>query len=387
MKRSGLKLVHVAPHARGVGGIETLLARHALTDTAGGIDSVQVGLFNRAVREPGFTGMGFGGKDTPRAMRRALAPVLAPGADGISVWHNAWGLPWFADLDEASRRIVCLHAHRDYFAAWLPAIREHLDGILAVSPAIARDALALLPGWPAERIRVLPLPIALPSEVLAVSRGVRPWVLGCAGRLARPQKRWDRLVPCVAELRRLGVEFRLEIIGDGPLRPWLERELGGDPAIRFFGFVETAEYWRRLQSWDAALFFSDVEGGPIVMLEAMAAGVLPVYPGIGGSIGDDYAPQVDPRCYYPAGDPVAAARSLQALLSLPAGELAERRRRAQALVEPHLGEGYQRTFADLVHRVAELPRFSRVAAPRRTRWTDFVPLGALTRLRPGALWK
>ncbi|WP_414660568.1 glycosyltransferase [Horticoccus sp. 23ND18S-11] len=387
MNPAGIKLLHVAPRARGIGGIETLLARHARTDGAH-FDATQIGLFDRAGGgETRFHPQGFGWRNTPLGMRAAMRPVLARHAGSVAIWHNAWGLPWFADLDGASRRIVVLHAHRDYFADWLPAVRGHLDGILAVSPAIARDAAALLPDWPGERIGVLPLPIARPAGLRANRRTSGPWVIGCAGRLARAQKRWDRLVLCVAELRRLGLDFRIEIIGDGALRPWLEREFRGDAAVTFLGFVDTAEYWRRLATWDAALFFSDVEGGPIVMLEAMAAGVLPVYPQIGGSVGDDYAPQIDPRCHYPAGDPVAAARALHALLALAPAELEATRTRAQALAAPHDGDGYERSFAAFVRRIVALPRSARPSTPRPGRWSDALPLGAITRLLPGALWR
>lgn len=387
MNASRIKLLHVAPRARGIGGIETLLARHARTDGAH-FDATQIGLFDRDGRgETRFAAQGFGWRDTPRAMRAALRPALAQQAGSVAVWHNAWGLPWFADLDAAERRIVVLHAHRDYFAEWLPAVREQLDGILAVSPAIARDAAEMLPGWALERIDVLPLPIAPPVGLRADRRTSGPWVIGCAGRLARAQKRWDRLVPCVAELRRLGLDFRLEIIGDGPLRAELERAYRADAAVTFLGFVDEAEYWRRLATWDAALFFSEVEGGPIVMIEAMAAGVLPVYPQIGGSVGDDYAPRIDSRCHYPAGDPVAAARALHALLNLPAEEVEARRERARTLAAPHEGDGYERRFAAFVHRIAGLPRIARAPTPRSARWSDVVPLGLITRLFPGQLWR
>jgi glycosyltransferase involved in cell wall biosynthesis len=388
MKAGAIKLLHIAPRARGVGGIESLLARHAEWDGVAGFDAAQIGLFDRRDRSAErFQAMAFGGGDTPRAMRRELHQAVRGYAGRVVVWHNAWGLPWFAELDGAARRIVCLHAHRSYFESWLPSVRRYIDGILAVSPGIARDAAELLPGWPAERLACLPLPIA-PPEKLELTRPEREvWVIGCAGRLARPQKRWDRLVPCVAELRRLGLRFRLEIIGDGPLRPWLERRFRGDRAVSFLGFVDDAEYWRRMQSWDAALFFSEVEGGPIVLLEAMAAGVLPVYPAIGGSTGDDYAPQIDPRCYYAAGDPLAAARNLHALLALPRAELTAKRALARALAQPHTAGAYEARFAEFVPRIVALPRISEAGTARRRLWADTLPLGLITRVLPGHLWR
>jgi glycosyltransferase involved in cell wall biosynthesis len=387
MSAPTIPLWHIAPRARGIGGIETLLARHAAVDRAAGFDAWQVGLFDRApAAEERFCPMAFGWRDTPSTMRRAMRQALAGQTERAVVWHNAWGLPWFSEFDRATRRVVVLHAHRSYFEQWLPSLRVFIDGIVAVSPAIVRDAAQLLPGWPEERIVFAPLPIEPMAGEETRARRDGVWVLGCAGRLARPQKRWDRLVPFVSELRRLGVRFRLEIIGDGPLRPWLEKQFAGDSAVTFLGFTEREEYWRRLRSWDAALFFSEVEGGPIVLLEAMAAGALPIYPAIGGSAGDDYAPRIDRNCYYPAGDASAAARGLESLLRLPESELTEKRAAARTIAQTHLGSGYEDAFANFVRRIVSLPRVSR-SEVRRSRWTDALPLGLITRAMPRELWR
>jgi glycosyltransferase involved in cell wall biosynthesis len=194
------------------------------------------------------------------------------------------------------------------------------------------------------------------------------------------------LIPFVAELRRLGLGFRLEILSDGPMRRELERHLGGDSAVRFLGWQNSENYWSHLAEWDAAVFFSDWEGGPIVLLEAMAAGALPVYPSMGGSLGDDYVPLVDPRCYYPAGDARAAARAIDVIAKLPARERSELRDKARRLTSRHRGEKYQATFAAFMRRIATAPRISRADSNvRRSSLTDYLPLGVVTRLFPSAL--
>lgn len=389
MSAEPLRVLHIAPHAAGYGGIETLVERHVWLDAELGFDARQIGLFNRPAgkRDARFRATGFGWQHTPRAMRRAMAEACAEAAESVVVWHNAWGLPWFADTDRSWRRIVVLHADRGYFAHWLPQLRAELDGVLAVNPAATEAARALLPGFPAERIVCLPLLIEPPAGDDLARPPREKWLIGCAGRLERAQKRWDRLPACVRELRRLGVDFELEIIGDGRLRPWLERELAGDMAVRFSNKLEKAEYWRRLRTWDAALFFSDVEGGPLVLLEAMAMGALPVYPRIGGSLGDAYVPPLDERLYYAAGDPVAAARGLRDVLAEPAEKIAALRTRAKALVAAHRPAAYASAYRELVRAVHAAPRLSRVpSGVPRARWFDRLPLGLITRAFPRALW-
>ena len=86
----------------------------------------------------------------------------------------------------------------------------------------------------------------------------------------------------VAELLRLGAPVRYIIIGDGPLRPTLgalARDLGIAEHVAFAGWKTQDEIISRLQDADALLFPSitgangDQEGSPVVLKEAMAAGL------------------------------------------------------------------------------------------------------------------
>lgn len=383
-----VKLLHISPWIKTTGGVETLLARHAVADRAQGFESWQVSLFDKTPPRPGetYSTQLFSWKSTPREMRTRMVDTCAAHPDCITVWQNAWGLPWFGDGDGSVRRIACLQDSEMHFGPLLPGLAGLVDGVTCLSEAAARTIRPGLPGLEADRVVVLPLPIAPPPGLSGVRPPRREWVIGCAGRLVRTQKRWDRLVPFVAELKRLGVPFRLDVASDGPLRGWLERRLGGDPAVQFTGWKKGDAYWERLQQWDAAVFFSDHEGGPIVLLEVMAAGVLPLYPRIGGSLGDDYAARIDPRCYYPAGDAPAAARALQAIMASPPAEVAGMRRRAQELATPYTGEAYDSAFAAFARRIADRPRISREPRGERiSRLTDHLPLGLLTRMLPATL--
>lgn len=388
MSATPIRLLHVCPWIRTIGGVETLLARHARADAAHGFDAWQLALFDKipARADEPYATQAFSWRSTPRGMRRAIARACAVRAGSVIAWHNAWGLAWLADVDASHRRIACLQDSVMHFGPLLPGLAGAVDGVTCLSESAAGAIRAGLPALAPERVAVMPLPIA-PPPGLDPDRPERgEWLIGCAGRLVRAQKRWDRLVPFVAELRRLGVSYRIEVISDGPLRPWLERRLGDDPAVRFLGWQGTEDYWRRLQAWDACVSFTDHEGGPIVLLEAMAAGVIPLYPAIGGSLGDDCVPRVDPRCHYPAGNPVAAARALQALLGAPRAEVAAMRRRAREVALAHGPEAYEREFLRFTRFIADSPRISREpTGDRKPRMSDWLPLGLLARAWPSAL--
>jgi glycosyltransferase involved in cell wall biosynthesis len=94
-------------------------------------------------------------------------------------------------------------------------------------------------------------------------------ILLCVGRLAK-EKSLHRLGPVVRKLEGVSLAF----VGDGPLRPSLERLFAGTPTT-FLGLLSGQDLSRAYASADVFLFPSDSETLGMVMLEAHAAG-LPV---------------------------------------------------------------------------------------------------------------
>jgi len=87
-------------------------------------------------------------------------------------------------------------------------------------------------------------------------------------------KRWDRFVDAVGALVHSGCDVEATIVGEGPLRPLLERRArarGIADRVRLLGAVADDACLARLYA-DATLLVhtGDVEGTPNVVLEAMA---------------------------------------------------------------------------------------------------------------------
>jgi phosphatidylinositol alpha-1,6-mannosyltransferase len=103
-----------------------------------------------------------------------------------------------------------------------------------------------------------------------------------AGRLESP-KGADVAVETVLELRRRGHDVVLDLIGDGPLRPWVEARSAADAtgSIRLHGWVPRAELEQFLARGHVFLLpTSASEGFPKVIGEAMAFGCVPVTSGV-----------------------------------------------------------------------------------------------------------
>ena len=374
-------VVHVSPRVQARGGIETLHRYHRELPGR----QVFIALFDRQP-EPraDYVNLGFTWRTPLREMRRRFARVMAGLPDAVVAYHNGWGLPLFHDLDRAARRVVFLHADPVYHAPDLPGFAGLIDAAQAISPGQRTGWAEHFPAHEPERLAIYPAPIR-PMEFR--DRAARPpgapRVLGYAGRVERGDKRLDLLPGFLDRLEAEGVAYRFEVVGTGSLLPWLRRQLAGRPVI-FREWVDDDAYRRIPAEWDGAVYFSEHEGGPIALLEAMSAGAIPFYPAHGGSWADHYVPQVDPLCHYPPGDLAAAASAVRRVFSRPESELAGLRARARQLVCTHTPERYRAVCADLLTRIGAMPRIS-ASRTRSPRIGDWLPLGVATRFFPSAL--
>ncbi len=164
-----------------------------------------------------------------------------------------------------------------------------------------------------------------------------PLLVHC-GRLS-VEKRVDRSIEAVAELRQSGVEARLVVAGDGPRRDALHRRArslaplpGGLPAVHFTGFItDRAMVAKLLATADVSLAPGPHETFGLAALEALAAGT-PVVASRSSALADI----VTAECGAVADDdPSAFADAVTEVLALPpAGRRAAARRRAEQFTWP-----------------------------------------------------
>lgn len=377
-----LRVLSIGTQFAGLGGVESVLRHHHETDAAEGIDSRFLVFWeDPAPGWPRARFLGFRDHLSIRAARRRVAEALPGWQPDLVVYHTTWGWAYFDDLlPAAARRILYLHSDTPGLDAQLQTRAHWADGFACVNDRIVERVLAARPDLSAGRLLRVLYPIDPPSVMPSPARPwASPFRLGFCGRLAHEQKRVDRIPGLVSRLDSAGIDYRLEFLGDGPERAWLEARLPDRARVVFHGRQSGAEYWNLVLGWDALFFVSDYEGTPIALLEAMAAGVIPIHPVI-GSGGDRYAADVRPELAYPAGDLDALAALVGQMTRWPAERVAECRRRSIERVAGHAAAAYRASVAGFARQIAALPPLPRRPLPRRPPGTDWLSFAATRRL-------
>ena len=133
------------------------------------------------------------------------------------------------------------------------------------------------------------------------------------GRLA-PRKGLGETLAALATARSSGLAARLVIVGAGPEEPLLRQlvnDYGVQDAVTFAGPAFGEEKKKRLADADVLVLASYAEGLPYALLEAMAAGVVPVVTPVGAMA--DVVQHGVHGIFVPVGDAGAIAAAIYEL--------------------------------------------------------------------------
>jgi glycosyltransferase involved in cell wall biosynthesis len=228
-----------------------------------------------------------------RAERRAVARLC--GDLGIHVLHTHGARVDVVDSGAARAAgipsVTTVHGFcggdlKNRFYEWLQRRSfRSMDAVVAVSRKLAAELVAS--GVDARLIHTIPngfdgteAPVSREEARRRLGLGAAEVCIGWVGRLS-PEKGPDIMLDALGCLRDL--PWRLSVVGQGRLRPRLEeqaRRLGIDHRITWHGGVAGAPALYR--AFDLFALSSRTEGTPMVLLEAMAAGVPVVATAVGG---------------------------------------------------------------------------------------------------------
>src|SRR5918995_505531 len=288
-------------------------------------------------------------------LRRERVDILHAHKFGSNVWATILG-------PLVRTPVVIAHEHSWSFDG--QPVRSFLDRNL-----IARRADAILTVSREDRRRMIEIERIDPAKLIFVPNGIPPPpppsgqdvrtelgigpqvpVVGTVCTL-RPEKALDVLVRAAAALAGRITALRVLIVGDGPERPALERQIGE------LGLAETVTLLGHrsdvpdvLRAFDVAVCSSNFEGTPLSILEYMEAALPVVATRVGGV--PDLIASGEHGLLVEPGDPGALANALAELLGDPPrgaemGRRGRERRRREFDIEVTVGH-LERIYEALV---------------------------------------
>jgi glycosyltransferase involved in cell wall biosynthesis len=254
-----------------------------------------------------------------RAVRRAVhrfRPHLV---------HAHWWFPagWFVRRHPVPYLITChgsdvrLLERARLLRGIAASVFRRAAKVTAVSQFLARDLQRWLPGG-MQDVTVTPMPIDVASfaEGRNQRKAAPPRIL-YAGNLV-PSKGVDLLIHAAAELRYLGIEFQLKILGEGPaeraLRSLVGR-LGVGSRVTWSRFVPQAEMPEEYGASTVTVLPSRgrAEGLGLTLVEALLAGSAVVGTPVGGI--PEVVRHEETGLLAREGDPADLACQIQRLLA------------------------------------------------------------------------
>lgn len=181
-------------------------------------------------------------------------------------------------LNPAVRVLTVIHSDEDCYYDELRRIGTNCDAIVCVSSYLTEKVKQRFPKL-ADRVHFIPYGIPIPDEPPPARPTTGPLRLCYCNRLQQYQKRVFDLPLIAAELEKLGVDYELDIAGDGPDTEELRKRFDAanlKSPIRFHGRIPNAAVMDLCRRSHLFLLTSDFEGLPISLLEAMSVGCVPI---------------------------------------------------------------------------------------------------------------
>jgi alpha-1,6-mannosyltransferase len=312
-----------------------------------------------------------------RAVHRLLDREAPDIVEGSSPWSGGWfAARWRGPVAARARKTFIFH--QDPVAVYPQTFFGHALGAERVDRLFQPywfylqrlsghfDATIVAGDWLAERLRAfgvhnpVPVPFGIDKARFSPSHRdpalKRDWLRRCGipDEVHRDATLWvaisrfhpEKRIGTMLEAFEAASEHHpmgLVLIGDGPLRKWVERRAARVKGVVLTGFLkDRALVARTLASADAFLHGSAAETYGLVVAEAICSGLPLVVPSRGGAADlarDAYAET------YQAGDPESCAAAMRALLARPRDLMARALSEAASHAIGTMDDHFERLFA------------------------------------------
>jgi glycosyltransferase involved in cell wall biosynthesis len=237
---------------------------------------------------------------------------------------------------------------------WRGRVREQL--ILRAASRVSAASAPVIETLAALGVRAVRVPLGVDLAVWPPRDPVRrdPRAAARLVHVASLNRVKDQptMLRALAALAHAGVDFHLDVVGEDTLGGGVQRlagELGLASRVRFHGFLPQRQLRPFIEGAHLMVISSRHETGPLVLLEAAAAGV----PTVGTAVGHiaEWAPNA--ASAVPVADPPALAHAIARLLGDEELRLALAReafKRATLEDADHTARAFQAIYTALVER-------------------------------------
>jgi len=211
-----------------------------------------------------------------KAIEKAIRHVSADIVVSINIPDVFEAVTRLKQRQPSIKAVMTLHGlEPDYFKD-IAHFKRQIDAVV-VTNQLTKSMVVHQSGFEEERVIYAPYGVDMPRELDCRAKS-SPIVLAYVGRITSNQKRCRDLVGLIEQLEKKQTAYQLKLVGDGDERESLIIELNkiaklGD--VVYVGVVTNQQMVKEVfPSIDMLVLTSDWETGPIVIWEAMAAGVV-----------------------------------------------------------------------------------------------------------------
>lgn len=286
------RILFFTPTSSGIGGVETWLDKTWHHLSSRGWDPI-VGLARGAMHNrpelfrefhPGLEtievdGRGLNQEGRIRAVMRCIKRVKPDVVAPLGVYD---AYPATVRMKQRQPDLRLVLRNQGFLPAQLADIRTYgpaSDGVASAGRLAIRFAVQVASVAP-NRTWHIPNGAELPNAVQRESNPCQALRLGYVGRFTRHDKRVLDAIAFCHQMHERGVAFTFDFVGDGPCREELQaglEDLVRQGNVRFHGRLQHEVLMRDIYpQLDCMLLFSSSESFGIVLVEAMACGVVPV---------------------------------------------------------------------------------------------------------------
>ncbi len=254
-----------------------------------------------------------------RLFRQQPVHILHTHLFGSNTWGRVLG-------KLAGVPVIIAHEHwstKSRQEAWVDRLLSRLSDRILVPSQESKRIVMRTDHIPANRVNVIYNGVDVsqfaPRDDSGAARrelGVPPGatLIGYVGRLSPEKGGQDILIRAVSRVRQTNPNVRLVVVGDGPLRPGLEKLAATlDEPVIFTGL--RADVARLLAAMDIFVLPSLHEALPIAALEAMSTRLPVIATSVGGN--PEVVQEGVTGLLVPPGDEIALYKAIMKLLSEP----------------------------------------------------------------------